>query len=35
MPNTSCPACGTDYAIKFLPISSDKLDKPSIGERFH
>jgi hypothetical protein len=34
-PNASCPGCGTDIAIKFLPISSDKLDKPSIGERFH
>jgi hypothetical protein len=34
-PNASCPACGTDDAIKFLPISSDKSDKPSTGERFH
>jgi hypothetical protein len=35
MPNASSPECGTDDAIKFLPISFDKLDKPSIGESFH
>ena len=34
-PNASCPACDTEAAIKFLPISSDKSDKPSIGESFH
>ena len=34
-PNASCPACGSDAAIKSLPISSDKSNKPSIGDRFH
>ncbi len=34
-PNASCPARGTDDEIKFLPISFDKSDKPSIGESFH
>jgi rubrerythrin len=34
-PNANCPACGTDDTIKVLPISSDKLDKLSIGESFH
>ena len=34
-PNASCPACGSDVAIKSLAISSDKSNKPSIGDRFH
>jgi hypothetical protein len=34
-PNASCPAYGSDAAIKYLPISSDKSDNPSIGDRFH
>jgi rubrerythrin len=34
-PNASCPACGIDAAIKYLPISSDKSDNRSIGDRFH
>jgi hypothetical protein len=35
MLNASCPACGTNDTINFLPISSDKSDKLSIGESFH
>jgi hypothetical protein len=33
--NASCPACGTDMSVDFLPISSDLSEKPSIGESFH
>ncbi|MGH9978070.1 MAG: hypothetical protein ACRD8Z_19880 [Nitrososphaeraceae archaeon] len=33
--NANCPACGTDNAVEFLPIASDKLDKSSIGEGIH
>jgi hypothetical protein len=34
-PNAGYPACGSYAAIKSLPISSDKSDKPSIGESFY
>lgn len=33
--NASCPACGTDKTVEFLPISFDKSEKPSTGESFH